>query len=291
MSPPIPWSIIALAAARETRNEPLAITSCCRSQSLLGGLEQRLGDRQAGVVDDEVDPAERQSRGVDRGLHGVGVGDVGHDRDRPVRAADPRGHLLRALGVQVGDHDARALGAEPLGDRLADARAGAGDQGHPSGERLRRRHPLQLGLLERPVLDPELLALVDRGVGGDRLGAAHHVDGVDVELAGHARGLLVLAEREHPDAGDQHDRRVRTAHRRAVRGRVPVVVGGVLLAVRRVQLAQARDHVARGRPSRGGRPRADGPSSAGSGRGTTCPAAPAAAASRARGSRARRRCR
>ena len=33
MSPPIPCSIIAPAAARETRKEPLAITSCCRSQS------------------------------------------------------------------------------------------------------------------------------------------------------------------------------------------------------------------------------------------------------------------
>ncbi len=33
MSPPMPCAIIAPAAARETRNEPLAITSCCRSQS------------------------------------------------------------------------------------------------------------------------------------------------------------------------------------------------------------------------------------------------------------------
>ena len=61
-------------------------------------------------------------------------------------------------------------------------------------------HPRELGLLERPVLDAELLGLVDRHVGADRLGAAHHVDRVDVELPRHARGLLVLAEREHPHA-------------------------------------------------------------------------------------------
>ena len=76
----------------------------------------------------------------------------------------------------------------------------------------------QLGLLERPVLDAELLRLVDRGVGRDRLGAAHHVDRVDVELAGDPGGLLVLAEGEHADAGHQHDRRVGAAHRRASPG-------------------------------------------------------------------------
>ncbi len=80
-------------------------------------------------------------------------------------------------------------------------------------------------------------------VGADRLGAAHHVDRVDVELAGHARGLLVLAEREHADAGDQHDRRVGAAHRGAVRRRVALVVGGVVRAVGGVQLAQPRDDV------------------------------------------------
>ncbi len=33
MSPPSSWAIITRAASRDTRNEPLAITSCCRSQS------------------------------------------------------------------------------------------------------------------------------------------------------------------------------------------------------------------------------------------------------------------
>ena len=66
--------------------------------------------------------------------------------------------------------------------------------------RLRLRHALELGLFERPVLDAELLGIRDRGVGRERLGAAHHVDRVEVELAGDASGLLVRAVAEHADA-------------------------------------------------------------------------------------------
>ena len=42
-------------------------------------------------------------------------------------ALDPVGDLLRALGVDVGDHDRRALAGQRLGVGLADAAAGAGD--------------------------------------------------------------------------------------------------------------------------------------------------------------------
>ena len=73
-------------------------------------------------------------------------------------AADLAATACGRLGVEVGDHDAGALGGEPLGDRLADAGPGAGDERDPAGERLGLGHPLELGLLERPVLDAELLA-------------------------------------------------------------------------------------------------------------------------------------
>ena len=49
-----PCAIMTRAASRATRNEPLAITSCCTSQSASTGLQQRLGDGQPGVVDDQV---------------------------------------------------------------------------------------------------------------------------------------------------------------------------------------------------------------------------------------------
>ena len=129
----------------------------------------------------------------------------------------------------------------------------------------------------------------DRRVGRDRLGAAHHVDRVDVELAGDPGRLLVRAEAEHPDAGHQHDRRVGAAHRRAVGRRVPLVVGAVVLAVRRVQLAEPLDGRLERRASAAGRGPAARPWSAGSGPGTTCRARRAADARRATGSRARRR--
>ena len=56
----------------------------------LGGLQQRLGDRQAGVVHHEVDAAERQRRLADRGGDGRRVGDVDGHRDGDVRAPGRR---------------------------------------------------------------------------------------------------------------------------------------------------------------------------------------------------------
>ena len=136
----------------------MAITSCWRSQSCLGRLQQRLGDRQPGVVDDEVDAAEGEQRGVDRGPHGVGVGDVDGDADGDVGAAELGGRRGGLVDVEVGDDDARAVGGEPGGDGLADAAGGAGDERDAAGVALRLREALELGLLERPVLDAELLA-------------------------------------------------------------------------------------------------------------------------------------
>ena len=59
------------------------------------------------------------------------VGDVEGDRFGAAAGADdPRDDGVRAgaVGVRVGDH-VRAVAAEPLGDRLADAAARAGDEG------------------------------------------------------------------------------------------------------------------------------------------------------------------
>ena len=114
-------------------------------------------------------------------------------------------------------------------------------------QRLRLRHPRELGLLERPVLDAELLGLVDGRVGRDRLGTPHHVDGIEVELACHPRGLLVLAVAEHSDAGDQHYGGIGAANGRAVRRCMPVVVRLVVGPVGVVQLGQPGAAVLEGR--------------------------------------------
>ena len=197
---------------------PLAITLCCRSQSLTVVSSSGLDSDSPALLTTRSTPPNASERGGEQ-----------RPRPRPRRTRRPgrrRRHPVRPVRRRPARALSRfrsamtttaALGGDPGGDGLADAGAGAGDQRDPGGQRLRLRHPLQLGLFQRPVLDGELLRLADRGVGRHRFGAAHHVDRVDVELAGDPGGLLVLAEGEHPDPGHQHDRRVRTAHRRGVR--------------------------------------------------------------------------
>ena len=66
--------------------------------------------------------------GLDRGLDLLGVGHVDPGED----AADLGGEGLTLVGLQVGDHDDRALGGELTGDGGADARRAAGDDGRCS---------------------------------------------------------------------------------------------------------------------------------------------------------------
>ena len=208
----------------------------------LGGLQQRLRERQPGVVDHQVDARRTRARSAST-IACTASASVTSTCTPTATSAPP----ISAAAACAFSRSRSAITthAPSAASRCAIAlpmpRRGAGDQRDPGGQRLGLRHPLELGLLERPVLDAELLRLVDRRVRRQPLGAAHHVDRVDVELAGHPGGLLVLAEAEHADAGHQHDQRVGAAHRRRVRRRVPLVVGRVVLAVGLVQLAQPGD--------------------------------------------------
>jgi hypothetical protein len=80
----------------------------------------------SGIVDEDVDSPER----IDGRLYGcVHVGALRHvaaQRDRLV--ADRGGGLARGLLVDVDDGHARALARERLGDAVAKARCGAGNQ-------------------------------------------------------------------------------------------------------------------------------------------------------------------
>ena len=179
-------------------------------------------------------------------MHLLFVGDVGTDTDCHVGRTDLLGGGLCLVGVEIGDHHAGTLGGQTLRDGLADTRSCPGDKRDARRQWLRFRHPGQFGLFQGPVFDPELLGLVDGAVVRDGLGAAHHVDGVEVELTGNPRGLFVLSVAEHPDPGDQHDRRIGTAHGGGAGGGVPLVVGRVVLAVRGVELLQSGDAVVHG---------------------------------------------
>src|SRR3954452_20551427 len=85
--------------------------------------------RQAGVVDDDVDAAE----GLDRLLHHAGVvrarADVGADIARPTaRVLDERHGRVVGFVVQSGTDDARAFTSQPDRDPPPDTAAGPG---HP----------------------------------------------------------------------------------------------------------------------------------------------------------------
>ena len=141
------------------------LTATMRSKSVLGQVLERLRQvADAGVVDQDVEPAEVRLGGLDHRAHVGGLADV--DTQRPRRVADARGHVAaRPRRLQVGDQHLRAFGDELARDAGAEARAAAGDDRHlvlqshvaPSsavldGHRLQRREAVQrLEALLAPV--------------------------------------------------------------------------------------------------------------------------------------------
>ena len=91
--------------------------------------------RAAGVVDEEVDPAERLGGARHEVAYLLGIGDVGPLRmdDGAVRAEllGRRQHLVLVPGA---DRDAHAFGHELTGDRGADPLRAAGDESAASLE-------------------------------------------------------------------------------------------------------------------------------------------------------------
>ena len=102
---------------------------------LLGG-DDAAGARDADVVDQHVDPAERRHAGLDHGLDAVGFGDVGRmGRADAALALDDAPGLVGRREVEVDREYVGPLAREQHGGRLAIAparadRARAGDQRH-----------------------------------------------------------------------------------------------------------------------------------------------------------------
>ena len=217
---------MARAASRETRNEPRAITSCCRSQSATVVSSSGLEIDSPALLTTRSTPPKASAAAATAAATCVLVGHVRGER-RPRRPRPPISPATAAAlsasrsatTTQAPSAASRSAMARPIPDPAPVTSAIRVASGLGLGM------PGQLGLLQRPVLDPELLGLADRRVRGHGLGAAHHVDRVEVELPGHPGGLLVRAVAEHPDPGHQHDRRVGAAHGRRVRRGVPLVVG------------------------------------------------------------------
>ena len=138
---------------------------------------------------------------------------------------------MGGLDVLVDADDMGAFLDEAMGGLLADAGAGADDDDNLTGEFLLRRHALQFRFFEQPVLDVEGFLLRQGDVLVDSFGATHDFDGAVVELSRDAGFGLILAPSNHAEAGDEHDGRVRIAHRRRVRALAGIIISGVVLAV------------------------------------------------------------
>ena len=164
-------------------------------------------------------------------------------RRRRTASCSSASALGEGIAIDVAEHHAGAFVHEPPRGRKADAAGAAGDQRDAAGQGFRLRHALQLGFFEIPVLDVEGFLLGQAAIGGNAGRAAHHVDGVDVELAGDARGGLVRGERDHADAGHQIDHGIGIAHLRRARTLAALVVAGVALAIGLDRGLHARDEL------------------------------------------------
>jgi hypothetical protein len=90
-------------------------------------VREQVEGRDAGVVADDVDPAETVERRAAEPRDRVRVRDVGRDDERlDARRAQRRVDARERVGLDVGEHDAAALRAERRRERRADPAAGAG---------------------------------------------------------------------------------------------------------------------------------------------------------------------
>ena len=207
------------------------------------GRNRRIRRRkQRGGVDDAVEAAELQHRGrnpaaiVSREVRSIDAL-IAISLRRQTRGVGFR--LLRTRDVRVRDDDVAAALGDLQRDFTPDAAASADHDDDLAAEFLLGRHPLQLGLLERPVLDAEGLGprqrdvvverlevarllgpthlrqlTLDRAFVLERVRARHHVNRVDEELGRDARFALVLAEPEQSEAGHDDHRGIRVAELR-----------------------------------------------------------------------------
>jgi hypothetical protein len=85
-------------------------------------------DLDAGIGDEDVDPAKGLDRLLDPFIDLVLLGDVHADADRGFLVAQLLRGLRRDIGFQVGDRDAAAGLDKTLGDAMTDAARGAGNE-------------------------------------------------------------------------------------------------------------------------------------------------------------------
>src|SRR6185437_7594672 len=158
--------------------------------------------------------AEAGAGGVEGGAQSSAVGDIAGERQRAAteRGRDPLG----GGAVAVEEDEGGAVPRKEPRRRGADRPAGAGDERHLPGERLRLALA-ELRLLKGPVFDIEEVRFRDRLEAADRLGGGHRLDRALGEVGGDRRVLGAAAEAEEAEPRDQGDPRHRIELAPAVR--------------------------------------------------------------------------
>ena len=96
---------------------------------LVGDVENRLEDGDAGIVDQRVEPAElRSATIVERARDACGIGDVAGEWRGDVGLVERGKRSLQIVAVDVEQRDAPAVGEEALRRGKPDAARGAGHQ-------------------------------------------------------------------------------------------------------------------------------------------------------------------
>jgi hypothetical protein len=112
---------MAGSTSRTAKNGPLTFTDGTRPQK-------------SGVADENVDAAEREDRFAHHRSDALGLRGVGHDSEDSIAVLACGAHARCRFGERFGghirEHEVRALRGESLGDRAADAAAGARDEHH-----------------------------------------------------------------------------------------------------------------------------------------------------------------
>src|SRR5690606_1731103 len=112
---------------------PLEVDAEHPVEALLGGVEEvtALARADAGVVDEQVEPAELAAHGLDEALAVGGLAHVGRDVEHlgaeGAEGVERLAHLR--LGAAAAEGEVEPLARERLGDAEADAAGPAGDEG------------------------------------------------------------------------------------------------------------------------------------------------------------------
>ena len=94
----------------------------------VGSFEQRREHRDAGIVDERVEPAEPPRHLGHRRRHAAGIGNVASQRQRVVGVGESSDRALQQFALDIEQRHAPAFGQEAFRRRQPDAACGAGDE-------------------------------------------------------------------------------------------------------------------------------------------------------------------